>query len=302
MSLTNDIVKELYTLGQNKTCCSKAFLCGLLYGARQNASAHGYTASFYRESDAHLADSIISSRFASGEKAVIGNSNRGGHKTYTVSFYSKALCSFLFDIDSGRADSLEKAVGFRCPECTSQFLRGIFISSATVSTPKSGYNLEFSVFGEKRAEYLQELLSITVGKAGIVRRGGRMGLYYKSSTSISDILYFLGAHSACFEMQNFFIERDIRNTENRATNCVTHNISRSVSSNKRCIDAINKIKRLHAMGKLSEELAYTAELRLEYDSASLSELAERHEPPLSKSGLNQRLKKLLSIADSLDTE
>ncbi len=301
MSLTNEIANELYLLGQNKTCCSKAFLCGMLYGAQPNSADKGYTAAFYRDSDAKLAASIINSRFPSGDGCVLDVGNRGGHKIYTVAFYSKALCSVLYDIDNLRAESIDKLVGFRCAECASQFLRGVFISCATVSTPKGGYNLEFSVRGEERARLLSALLTDTFGRVGRVKRGERIGLYYKSSSTIADLLYFLGAHNGSFELQNFFIERNIRSAENRATNCVTYNISRSVDANKRYIHAINKLKDCGALETLPEELLYTANLRIDYDSASLSELAELHNPPLSKSGLNQRLKKILNIADNIGT-
>ncbi len=302
MSLTDEIVEELYSLGHNKTCCAKAFVCGLLYGALQNGTDRGYTTPFYRERDASLAESIINSRFSSNEGTRRNISSRGGHKTYTVGFYSKALCSVLFDIDNSKVDSLAEAVGFRCSECVSRFLCGVFMSSATVSTPKSGYNLEFSVPCGRRADFLEQLLLDTVGKAGKAKRGSRVGLYYKGITPIEDLLYLIGAHNASFDIRNFYIKRNIRSEENRATNCVTHNISRSVNSNKRYIDAVNFLKNNNSLDSLSEELLYTAELRLEYDAASLSELAERHEPPISKSGLNGRLKKILSIAEKLDTK
>ncbi len=303
MSLTNEIVEELYLHGRNnKTCCSKAFVCGLLYGAQQNVDDKGYTASFYREKDASLAESIINSRFSSNEGTKRNTSSRGGHKTYTVGFYSKALCSVLFDMDKSKVDSIAEAVGFRCTECVSQFLCGVFMSSATVSTPKSGYNLEFSILYGRRADLLEQLLFDTIGKAGRAKRGSRIGLYYKCITPIEDLLYLIGAHNASFDIRNFYIKRNIRSDENRATNCVTHNISRSVNSNKRYIDAVNFLKNNNCLDRLTKELLYTAELRLEYDSASLSELAERHEPPISKSGLNGRLKKILSIAEKLDTK
>ncbi len=302
MSLTDKIAEELYMQGQNKTCCAKAFLFGLLYGSRQNEDGKSYIASFYRESDARLAENIINTRFPSGEGTRRGEAFRGGHRTYTVTFNSKALCTFLYAVDSKKETALEKIIGFRCADCASQFLRGLFISSATMSTPKNGYILEFSVQNTQRAECLRTLLECTVGKAGTVKRGVRIGLYYKRSECISDLLYRIGAHSACFDLQNFSINREIRNDENRATNCVTYNISRSVSSNKRCIDAINKIKRCHATARLTEELLYTANLRLEHDDATLSELAALHVPPLSKSGLNTRLKRIIQIADGIDTK
>ena len=147
---------------------------------------------------------------------------------------------------------------------------------------------------------MSELLGENISSPGIVRRPNKVGLYYKSNTKISDLLYFFGASKASFVMTNFSIERDIRNNENRATNCVTRNISRSVDATRKQIEAIELLIERQKIEALGSELEYTAKLRLENDSASLSELAELHDPPISKSGLNGRLKKILAMADDLD--
>ena len=98
-------------------------------------------------------------------------------------------------------------------------------------------------------------------------------------------------------MTNVSIERDIRNNENRATNCVTRNISRSVGATIKQVEAIKYLLENDKIALLGDELEYTARLRIENDSASLSELAALHEPPISKSGLNSRLSKILAIAE-----
>ena len=98
-------------------------------------------------------------------------------------------------------------------------------------------------------------------------------------------------------LTNTFIERDIRNAENRATNCVTKNISKAVAASNRQIEAIERLAESGKLLSLPEELRYTAELRLENPSATLFELAYMHEPPISKSGLNRRLTRLLEEAD-----
>ncbi len=300
MSILQDVYGEISAVKIHKTCCVKAFLCGLLYGAEKNADK-SYIAALYREADARLAADLIDSGFSPREPVEVKKGARGGHRVYTVSFGSRALCSVFASIDARRTQTLIEAVGFRCADCVSAFLRGVFLSSATLSIPKNGYNLELSVLNEPRAQRLSEMLERAVSKPSITRRGQRFGIYYKSNEKISDLLYFIGAPHASFELQNFGINREIRNTENRATNCVTHNIMRTVDANKRTIDAIQKIlSREDAEALLSEELMYTARLRIEYDAASLSELASYHEPPLTKSGLNTRLRKIITVADSLE--
>jgi len=112
-------------------------------------------------------------------------------------------------------------------------------------------------------------------------------------------LYFFGATRASFDLQNFSIEREIRNNENRATNCVTRNISRSVDATRRQIEAIEALMSNDKLHLLGADVEYTARLRLENDSASMAELALLHEPPISKSGLNVRLSKILAAAEEI---
>ena len=125
------------------------------------------------------------------------------------------------------------------------------------------------------------------------RRQGRFGLYYKNNAAISDLLYYIGCSATSFDVANVCIERDIRNNENRATNCVARNISRSVDASRKQIAAIEALIATRKIDTLSDELRYTAALRMENESASLLELALMHEPPISKSGLNRRLTKLM---------
>ena len=102
----------------------------------------------------------------------------------------------------------------------------------------------------------------------------------------------LGATNAAFELMNCKIERTIRNEENRATNCVARNISRSVEASRRQIEEIETLVTSGRIDTLPYDLKVTARLRLENPESSLTELALMHVPPISKSGLNHRLQKL----------
>lgn len=298
MTLTESVAHELDELPANKSCCRKALLCGLLFGCTESGDKE-YRALFYRRADAERAADIIDASFPSAEVTRISNASRGGHSCFSLSVKSKALCKVFSDIDNGRKGSLSDAIGFRCPECRGQLLHGIFLSCASLSKPKSGYHLEFSLPSERRAELLADILSENVAEPCRITRGKRFCLYYKSNVKISDLLYFFGAARASFDVTNIAIERDIRNTENRATNCVTCNISRSVGAARRYIEAIEYIIERGKLEALGEELEYTARLRLENASASLAELARLHQPPISKSGLNGRMAKILSFAQAL---
>jgi DNA-binding protein WhiA len=150
---------------------------------------------------------------------------------------------------------------------------------------------------EERADGLRVFLESRIGRAGKIRRGERFSLYYKSNGAISDFLYYIGGSGTSFDVANVWIERDIRNNENRATNCVARNISRSVDASRRQREAIELLYETRRIDALAEELRDTAALRLEYPDASLAELALLHRPPISKSGLNRRLKKLMEAAE-----
>ena len=102
-----------------------------------------------------------------------------------------------------------------------------------------------------------------------------------------------------FRSINSRIERDIRNNENRATNCVAKNIEKTVSAATRQMESINRLMETGRMDSLPESLQQTARVRYQNPDATLDELALRHEPPISKSGLNHRLKKLLDEAENL---
>lgn len=300
MSLTDKVAKELCSLSANKSCCQKALLCGLLYGCKADANGGSYSSFFYRESDARRGCEIIQRRFSGSDRTAVSACTRGGHRGYTLTFSSKALASVFSDIDSGRAKSIADAVGFRCADCSRHFLGGVFCSCATLSQPKNGYHLEFSVPTQGRARLFSDLLEEYSARPAEIVRKNKIGLYYKSNGKISDILYLIGATKASFTLANFSIERDIRNNENRATNCVTSNISRSVEATRKQIEAVRLLISKHKLSALGEELEYTARLRLEYDAASLSELAMLHQPPISKSGLNGRMRRILEAAQELD--
>ena len=298
MSFTQQVVEELHSVHIGKSCCQKAFLCGLLFACQKDGENKIYKAFFYRREDAQKAAELIDQRFFTGSGTELEASSRGGHGGWRISVSSKALMNVFRDMDS-RKGSIENIVGFRCDECKRAFLRGAFMSCAAINSPKSGYHLEFSAYDEARAELLEELLGESVCSPKRIVRKNKIGLYYKSNSDISDLLYYIKASRAGLEIANSFIEKDIRNIENRATNCVTSNISRTVDATRKYIEAINYLIETEKLVALGDELSYTAMLRLENDSASLSELARLHQPPISKSGLNGRLSKILAFAEEV---
>ena len=289
MSFATDVKDELLELPIKKTCCKKAFLLGVFLACRQGDGEGELKMYFYHQGTADLVSELLTKIFHAEPKLVA--LTRAGRRTFEICVKSAGISSFLETADGETEAHI--AAGFRCSSCAQSFLRGAFLGSATVNDPKKGYMLEFLLPSEGRAKMLSALLEGTVGAPKRVKRGERIGLYYKHNAAISDILCLIGVSGMGFELANVSIERDIRNNENRATNCVASNISRSVAASRRQIAIIEELIRTRKIDALSDELRYTARLRVEYPSATLSELSMLHEPPISKSGLNRRLAKIM---------
>lgn len=294
MSFTTDIAEELCELPLGKNCCRRALLLGLFYDAKRESGSNELVAVFRTERAAELAYSLLESRFSAS--AAVERLARAGRTYFSVRTDCAALLQAYVATVGESEKMLFELLGFRCGACRAEFLRGVFIACASVNDPHKGYHMEFSLSESRRADRLAALLATVTEPPRRIRRGSREGLYYKTNGAISDLIYYIGGTKSSFDVANTWIERDIRNQENRATNCVARNISRAVGAAQKHIAAIECLRESGKLFSLSEELRQTAELRVEYDSASLAELASLHTPPITKSGLNQRLTKLLAAA------
>ncbi|MBO5883382.1 MAG: DNA-binding protein WhiA [Clostridia bacterium] len=298
MSFTSVVTDELLALPIGKTCCRKALICGMLYCSVESEA--GYRAVFRSRAVAEEAERLLKSVFSAS--GTVSEYMAGSHRKYRLDYTSKAMGNILFDLDSDNGEGIEKIIGIRCVSCIQLFLRGVFLSSMSVTEPSNSYHMEISIprSAEVRAEKLSAMFAEHIAEIGRVTRGKNIGLYYKGNSKISDALCFVGGAKSGFYYANISIENDIRNNENRATNCVARNISRSVDAAMKHIEAIKKLQYDHCFENLSEDLRYTATLRLENPDATLSELALMHETPLSKSGLNKRLRLILEAAGEND--
>lgn len=299
MSFANDVKNELLELQIKKNCCKKAFLIGLIINAKKNGDGSLY-AEFY-SSEIAEAVSVLLKNLYNGKPSV-AEVKKPGRIFYRVDFSSHSIYELLLTIDTEPDVAIPEALPFKCAACEQMFLRGAFISCAKLNAPQKSYHLEFTLSKENlsRASKLYRFLSVSGFIAKITNRASSSGLYFKSNQTISDILYFIGAVGPSFEYENSGIEKEIINNENRATNCVARNIYKSVSASQKHIFAIKKLISAHKLDSLPEELITTAMLRIKNESATLSELAALHNPPISKSGLNHRLEKLCLEAEILD--
>jgi hypothetical protein len=153
-----------------------------------------------------------------------------------------------------------------------------------------------------RAKRLQEMIGGFGLEAKIVERKRNHIVYIKESEAIVDFLNITGAHKALMEFENVRILKEVRNSVNRRVNCETANIKKTVSASSRQVEEIQYIYDTIGFGTLSENLQTIARLRLDNPDVPLKELGEMLDPPIGKSGVNHRLRKLSELAAELRQE
>ncbi len=183
--------------------------------------------------------------------------------------------------------------------CRRAFLRGAFMGGGSISNPEKGYHLEFVVASERFSKELCALLNCYGLKAKMISRKGSYVVYLKESDKITEFLALIGANGALLELENVRTEKDFTNNLNRKFNCETANIKKSVEAAVRQNELIRYLLDHGAFSKLPVELRAMAELRIDHPELSLAELGKLMEPPLGKSGVNHRLRKLEDIALSI---
>ena len=196
-----------------------------------------------------------------------------------------------------RTEPAEGLFHFAC--CRAAFLRGSFLLCGAVSNPEKDYHLEFAAPNADFAKSVVKLLQYFEISAKIVNRKTKNVVYLKSSEQISDTLSILGASNAVLALENIRVKKDMSNYLNRQMNCDTFNINRVMLSAEERLKDIRYIDEQIGLDKLPPSLREIAEARLNNVSASLSGLGEMLSPPLGKSGVNARLRKISEIADKL---
>ena len=183
--------------------------------------------------------------------------------------------------------------------CASAFLRGVFLSCGTVTDPERAYHLEFVVPYKKLSMDLMKFLDeLNLNPKYIVRKGNHI-IYFKDSESIEDILAIIGAQDASLYLMGIKIEKDVKNKVNRKLNFEISNINKTVNAATIQTEAIEFIEEKKGISFLPENLQQIARLRLENQEASLRDLGLLMDEPLTRSGVNHRLAKIVEIAEKL---
>lgn len=183
--------------------------------------------------------------------------------------------------------------------CKRAYIRGAFQAAGSMSDPEKNYHFEVVSTDEDIIQQLKQVLNFFELDAKIVVRKKYYVAYIKEGAKIVDVLNIMEAHVALMNLENVRILKDMRNTVNRRVNCETANINKTVSAAVKQvedIEYIHKHKGLHHLNQGLQDIAY---LRLENPEATLKELGDMLDPPVGKSGVNHRLKKISKMAEEL---
>lgn len=297
MTFSSQVKNELVQIKAENNCCKKS----LLYGMALFSKSFSYREIFFQSKSeetaklfAELLDELC------GIKTQVTTSPAG--RLFSVDVSDKAMASRImayFGHERSETSLKINFSNFTCPECQNTFIKGAFLTCGAISSPQKEYHLEFSVPFMNLSKSLVTALQEMELSPKVTNRKGYNIIYFKDSEAIEDCLYIMGASRSMFDMMNVKIVKEIRNSANRKANCETANIEKTVAAASPQIAAILKIEKEKGLESLTEPLRQMAEIRLENPDSSLDELAKMFDPPISKSGANHRLAKLVKIAEEL---
>ncbi|MCR5415694.1 MAG: DNA-binding protein WhiA [Pseudobutyrivibrio sp.] len=185
------------------------------------------------------------------------------------------------------------------PCCKRSFIRGAFEVSGSISDPNKGYHFEIVCNAKAQAQQLLSTIKFFDLDPKMVERNGKYVVYLKEGAQIVEMLRVMGAAHSVMDLENIRIVKEVRGTINRKVNCETANISKTVNAAVRQIEDIRLIDQELGLYNLPDQLQEIAEIRLTHPDTPLGDLGQYLDPPIGKSGVNHRLKKLSTIAESL---
>ncbi|HHX37961.1 MAG TPA: DNA-binding protein WhiA [Clostridiaceae bacterium] len=171
-------------------------------------------------------------------------------------------------------------------------IQAAFLAGGSIADPSRTYHLEIAIRRPQVAQQLERLFNDCNLPVATVERYGYSILYIKEGDYVADFLALTGAHTSRLDFENYRMTRELRNQVNRVVNCDNANSRRIANASARQLDLLRRLKKSAKWQHLNDDLRYTAELRLENPDLSLRELGELMDPPLGKSGVNHRLKRL----------
>ncbi len=189
-----------------------------------------------------------------------------------------------------------------CDQCFGAFLSGCFLTGGNITDPEKGYHMEFQTHRKLLFDDMIGLLTDCEMPPLTANRNYTKLLYYKNSGQIEDMLTLMGAANSSLQLMNTKIYREIINDVNRRTNCESANIDKMVQSARRDRQLIQQIESKMGKNYLHDDLNRVAQLRVRYPELPIEDLGAMLDPPLSKSGISHRLRKIRAIAADLEVQ
>ena len=295
MSYSSLTKEELCRFEPESVCCRLAELSGIVSAAGSVILRGGGERRLSIETEniavARRAFRLLQDVFEiQPELVTLRRARLGGRSTYRV------------EIVGGDASFVLEGCGIGVLQRRISFLRGVFLACGSVTDPEKEYHLEYVLGDEAFALALQKLIGRFSLHAHLARRRQMTVLYLKGQSEITDMLSLLGAQSARFAMEDAYIRKGLRNHANRAVNCDSANVQRAVAAASRQVEAIGRLVAAYGEQSLPPALLEIARLRLSHPEMSLEELGRLCDPPVGKSGVNHRLRKLEQMATQLDEQ
>ena len=205
---------------------------------------------------------------------------------------------FGFDLDRSVSLHLNRGL-LEDDHCRAAFLRGVFLAGGSVTDPDKRYHLELVTSHRSVSREVYALLLDMDFSPKQTSRNGSSVLYFKQSNGIEDLLTTMGAPISAMHIMEAKVEKDLRNTVNRRVNCETANLTKVVDAAQEQVAAIEQLMRSQVWDTLPDKLRATAKLRCDNPEATLQELADLCQPPVTKSAINHRLRKLMGLAETV---
>lgn len=295
MSFSADAKAELCRTLPTRRCCCQAECYGILLYANRfdNREARIVTES---EDLANRLPALFKKAF----HITFDRLPETGAGKRVLSITSKDKLSVLwsafgYDLDTSVAHHINFGI-LEEDHCRTSFFRGGFLAGGSVTDPGKGYHLELNTSHISVSRELLTLLREAGFEPKAAARGANHMVYFKQSEAIADFLTAIGAPLAAMELMNAKAEKDLRGGVNRRVNCDAANLDKAVDAAQAQIEAIRRLAERTSLEDLPPKLREAARLRVENPDLTLSELAALCQPPITKSSLSARLKKLAQLA------
>lgn len=295
MSFCSNVKAELCRIPIQRTCCAVAEAYGVLLFCN-TCSVSGIRIVTESSDFAQRLPRLFKKAFGlEFDQMPDGERDK---RVFVIEDREKLLSIYrTFGLEPEKTVSLHMNLGVLEEECCKiSLLRGAFMAGGSVTDPEKRYHLELATSHHRVSREVYSLLMELGFFPKNVARAGNSILYFKQSDYIEDVLTTLGAPVNAMAIMEAKVEKDLRNDVNRRVNCETANLGKAVDAAQEQLAAIRRLEASDVYDSLPDKLRKTAQIRKDNPEATLSELAQMHEPPLTKSAINHRMRKLLELS------